>query len=59
MQQILLATNYMHHQKLVHRDLKPENILIVPEEGGDPDKVIVKVTDFGFACHFHESEGMH
>jgi serine/threonine protein kinase len=27
-QQILLALNYMHNQKMMHRDLKPENMLV-------------------------------
>lgn len=27
-QQILLALNYMHKQKMMHRDLKPENMLV-------------------------------
>ena len=49
--QVLLALNYMHSMKITHRDLKPENLLCEPSED-DPDKINVKLTDFGFACVF-------
>lgn len=36
----------------MHRDIKPENILLAPEESADPNKLNLKLTDFGFACFF-------
>ena len=51
--QVLLAINYMHNQNIMHRDLKPENILLVSKEEGNLD---VKITDFGFACHFKKGQ---
>ena len=56
--QILLAVNYMHQQHIVHRDLKPDNILVSLAEGNNEDDVIVKVTDFGFACQFELEDGL-
>jgi calcium-dependent protein kinase len=44
--QILLGLNYMHKKNIIHRDIKPENILL---ESKDVSKVVVKITDFGFA----------
>lgn len=53
-QQILLALNYMHKQKMMHRDLKPENMLV--QDLADTLKVNVKLTDFGFATTWKAGE---
>ncbi len=39
------AIEHAHSKGIIHRDLKPSNILV----GGDSDKAIVKVIDFGIA----------
>ena len=49
MRAINFHANYMHKKNIVHRDIKPENVLIEPTEG---DKLVIKLTDFGFACAF-------
>ena len=47
--QILETISYLHNElNIVHRDLKPENFLI---ETNDNIKPIIKLIDFGFACH--------
>ena len=46
----------MHQQCIVHRDLKPDNILITRAEGNVANEVLVKVTDFGFACQFQSED---
>ena len=47
--QLCLALNYMHTKNIMHRDLKPENLLC---EKNDDGKIIIKLTDFGFATYF-------
>ena len=42
--QILLATNYLHTQRIVHADLKPENFVLV-----SPGSTWLKMIDFGLA----------
>ncbi|NND65478.1 MAG: protein kinase, partial [Gammaproteobacteria bacterium] len=37
------ALDYAHKQSIVHRDIKPANIMF------DPEKNIIKITDFGIA----------
>jgi calcium-dependent protein kinase len=54
--QIVLALSYMHGIRIVHRDLKLENIMIQrmqPEQ----NEVVVKLTDFGFACTIDPEKG--
>ena len=51
--QVLLAINYMHAHKIMHRDLKPENILM---DSDDLENFNIKITDFGFACHYNPLE---
>jgi len=46
---MLLALNFMHVKNIMHRDLKPENILLEQASDMDPDEIIIKLTDFGFA----------
>ena len=47
--QILETISYLHNDlNVCHRDLKPENFLI---ETNDNIKPIIKLIDFGFACH--------
>lgn len=41
--QLVEAFKYLHSKKIMHRDIKPENLLI--------ENNVVKVTDFGWACH--------
>ena len=51
--QLLLALNFMHQKNITHRDLKPENLLC---ELSDDSEISVKLTDFGFACHYRSDE---
>ena len=47
--QVMLALNYMHLQKMTHRDLKLENIMCMEKDSAN---TWVKLTDFGFATYF-------
>jgi serine/threonine-protein kinase len=38
-----------HSRGVIHRDLKPENLFLLGGSSGDPDKVRIKVLDFGLA----------
>lgn len=53
--QIAVALATLHEGHVVHRDLKPENILC--KEGTD-GKLIVKISDFGYACEDSETEAL-
>ena len=59
--QILLALSYMHGHipAIVHRDLKLENIMIqtLRSEGSKDMEIILKITDFGFACEIDPEKG--
>ena len=51
--QILNVVSYLHNElNIVHRDLKPENFLI---DNNNNKKPIIKLIDFGFACHIPKS----
>lgn len=45
--QVTVALKYLHDNNVIHRDLKPENLLLFP--GPSPDRMVVKIADFGFA----------
>ena len=42
-----MALSCLHQNGIVHRDLKPENLLVA--DATDSEKILVKLTDFGFA----------
>ena len=46
--EIACGMAFIHQQEVLHLDLKPGNILI-DESGDDADRMIAKITDFGFA----------
>jgi len=50
--QVMLAISYMHESNTVHRDLKLENLMVQMIKSADSkqSEMLVKVTDFGFAC---------
>ncbi len=41
--QLCNALKFLHQKGIMHRDIKPENVLV------DPDTLVVKLIDFGFA----------
>ncbi|KAG5437265.1 hypothetical protein PCANB_001058 [Pneumocystis canis] len=45
MQQLLLATAYMHHKWILHRDLKTSNLLMT-------NRGMIKIADFGLSRYF-------
>ena len=51
---------YMHGLNIVHRDLKLENIMIqlVRDPKTKKTDIIVKITDFGFACEIDPQIGV-
>lgn len=49
---LLLGINYMQNKKICHRDIKPENIMI------DKRNWVLKLADFGAACHYEVGEDM-
>ena len=42
----------MHAKNIMHRDLKPENVLCEEASDQDPNEIIIKLTDFGFAVKY-------
>ena len=54
--QILLALNFMHGKNIMHRDLKPENILCEDSSDLPEDEIFIKLTDFGFAVKYDQSQ---
>jgi serine/threonine protein kinase/tetratricopeptide (TPR) repeat protein len=45
--QILGVLEYIHRQGIIHFDIKPQNLIV--NESGDQEKILVKLTDFGFS----------
>ncbi|KJH41271.1 kinase domain protein [Dictyocaulus viviparus] len=54
LRQIISAVKYMHREGVLHRDLSCGNILI--SRIFSPDKISVKLCDFGLATHLRKGE---
>jgi len=55
-QQMLLAMNYLHQNRISHRDLKPENWLLAADE--PIEKAKLKLIDFGISKRFSPGQEM-
>lgn len=49
--QMAQAVAFCHRNGVVHRDVKLENFLVDTDATGS-DQIIVKLSDFGLACHY-------
>jgi [calcium/calmodulin-dependent protein kinase] kinase len=47
--QMVLALEYLHHNRIVHRDIKPSNLLLA-------DADTIKLTDFGVSHYFEDAD---
>lgn len=50
-QSLTEGMEYCHSQNIIHRDLKHDNCLL-------GENFVIKITDFGFATHYHKENGM-
>ncbi|VDN35529.1 unnamed protein product, partial [Cylicostephanus goldi] len=54
LRQIICAVKYMHREGVLHRDLSSGNVLI--SRIFSPEKISVKLCDFGLATHLRKGE---
>ena len=50
------AISYLHSKGIVHRDLKLDNVMVDGFETGDPNKIRVKLIDFGMSKFTHHGD---
>ena len=50
------AISYLHSKGIVHRDLKLDNVMVDGLETGDPNKIRVKLIDFGMSKFTHHGD---
>jgi len=55
LRQLASGLECLREKKLMHRDLKPANLLI-ENEGSNPENIVLKIADFGFARHIGAME---
>jgi serine/threonine protein kinase len=50
MEQLILAVDLMHQNKIIHRDIKPDNVLLI-----DKKQLKICISDLGLACDADDS----
>lgn len=54
---LLKAVDHLHEKKIMHRDIKGANIFLKTSDPKHPEKVVLKLGDFGCSIRFKDPIG--